>query len=311
MSSVAADPLTQPPPHPQSDLLDAMNEGLYLVDRRRRITMWNAAAARITGYSAEEVVGRRCGVDLLGHVDESGAVLCGARCPLMATMRDGDHRVANLFLHHKDGHVVPVRVSAGALRSGAEGPIVGAVETFSDDSDAEGVRQRLAVAERRSLTDPLTGLGNRRYLEKVLLGRFAQWQRDARSFGVVILDIDRFKSVNDAHGHEIGDRLLQSVARSLAAAARQSDDVVRYGGEEFVVVTEASGHDELQALGERLRLVVQRSHAAAADGAQIRVTASAGATQVGPDDDAASLLRRSDGLLLEAKRAGRDRILVG
>ncbi len=295
---------------PVPALIDAMSEGLYLVDRERRITVWNAAAARITGYTAAEVVGSRCGEDLLRHVDEAGAVLCGPRCPLMATMRDGQDRVAGLFLHHKDGHLVPVRVSAGALRAPEDGAIVGAVETFSDDSATEGVRERLRTAERLSVVDALTGVGNRRHLDAALARRLSWWQRHARPFGVMMLDVDRFKVLNDTYGHEVGDRVLRLVARSMAAAARRSDDVARYGGDEFVVLSDASDEEALRQLGERLRTVVERGRVVLEGGEELGVTLSAGAVVVAAQDDAAAVLRRADEMLLQAKRAGRDRLVL-
>ena len=105
----------------------------YVVDTERRIRSWNAGAERIAGYRAEEVVGRACSEGLLCHVDESGRLLCGDRCPLLETMTDGRERSARVWLHHSKGHLVPVVVHAAPLR-GEDGDVVGAVETFYDDS---------------------------------------------------------------------------------------------------------------------------------------------------------------------------------
>ena len=115
-------------------LLEAMSEGVDAVDADRRITYWNSAAERLTGYRAVDVVGRLCRDNVLNHIDDVGTELCLADCPLMFTMRDGQARgEARLFLHHRDGHRVPVAVRVAALRS-PEGTIVGAVEVFHDDS---------------------------------------------------------------------------------------------------------------------------------------------------------------------------------
>jgi PAS domain S-box-containing protein len=111
-------------------VVDNLSDGIYFVDRRLRILYWNKGAEQITGFSAAEVVGHRCGLSLLNHCDEAGVDVCGKRCPLMATMRDGEQREAHVFLRHKDGHRRPVCVRAAALRDDG-GKIVGAVETFT------------------------------------------------------------------------------------------------------------------------------------------------------------------------------------
>ena len=148
-------------------LLDTMAEGLYVVDRERIITFWNAAAERITGFTAAEAVGRSCGDGLLSHVDEAGESLCGPRCPLLETMHDGAPLEVRLYAHHASGHLVPVKVTARALRD-ESGVITGSVETFSDDGEATERDKRLRVAQRLAITDHLTGLGNRRGLEQRL-----------------------------------------------------------------------------------------------------------------------------------------------
>jgi diguanylate cyclase (GGDEF)-like protein len=160
------------------------------------------------------------------------------------------------------------------------------------------------------MVDALTGLGNRRHLDAALARRLSRWQRHARPFGVMMLDVDRFKVLNDTYGHDVGDRMLRLVARSMAAAARQSDDVARYGGDEFVVLSDASDEDALCRLGERLRMVVERSRIAVEGGGEVGVTISVGAVVVAAQDDAAAVLRRADEMLLRAKRTGRDRLMV-
>jgi diguanylate cyclase (GGDEF)-like protein/PAS domain S-box-containing protein len=287
-------------------LLEAMSDGMYVVDRDRRITYWNASATRITGYTAAEAAGRFCGDGLLNHVDECGTELCGTRCPLKATIRDGVSRTAHVYLHHKDGHVAPVRISAAPLRDG-DGTIVGAVETFIDDAETTSTNRRLQEAEQLALLDPLTGVGNRRYLERVLQRRFADWSRERRRFGVLMLDVDRFKTVNDTHGHDAGDAVLTVMVRSLSRALRHQDELCRYGGEEFAVVTGPATARELEALAKRLLMVVRESRFSTAGGDRLPVTISIGGALVVDGDDPLALVRRADQLLLRAKHEGRDR----
>lgn len=292
-------PEPRPTPHP--GIVDALGDGLYVVSPDRAITYWNPAAARITGYQPADAIGRWCGDGLLNHVDEQGQSLCGHRCPLVATMRDGERRTVHAFLHHKEGHVVPVRVTASPLRD-ADGTIVGAVETFSDDAELVAVRERLSAAQQASMTDALTGLGNRRLFDQDLDRRLALWARDQQVFALIAGDIDDFKGINDTRGHQFGDQVLQVVARSMAAAVRGTDTVFRTGGDEFAVLAGPITQADLAALAARLAMVVP---AGRYEGGKpgVRVTITVGCAIVHPGDDAESLRARADGMLYAAKRA--------
>lgn len=165
--------------------------------------------------------------------------------------------------------------------------------------------------EMRALadTDGLTGLPNRR----AGLKRLEQHMRDARTgdgtLAVGFLDIDLFKRINDVHGHEAGDRVLVAVAATLTSAVRDPADVIRMGGEEFLVLLPGIGGATARARLETMRSEVSAAGAALGiDG--LVVTASIGlATLVTEDTDAASLLRRADEAMYRAKRAGRDRVV--
>ena len=101
-----------------SELLDNLTDGVYFVDRERRIVYWNKAAERITGFSKSEVIGCRCLDNILTHVNEEGGNLCHSGCPLAQTIEDGKSRKADVFLHHKDGHRQPVLVGVAPVRMG-------------------------------------------------------------------------------------------------------------------------------------------------------------------------------------------------
>lgn len=284
-----------------------MAEGLYLVDLDRKISYWNAAAAAITGYAASELMGRWCGDNLLNHVDETGEGLCGERCPLRETMRDGVPRQVRAYAHHRDGHLVPVRIAARALRNDA-GAITGAVETFTDDSRLEETEKRLGVAERLLMTDHLTGLGNRRFLEHRLAERL-QKAASGPDCGVVVLDIDHFKLLNDNHGHVFGDTVLATVAKTLAHVAGDDADVTRPGGDEFVIVAGSTTMSGLESLAARIRAAVAQTRIADG-GITMRVTVSVGAALGRAGDTPWSVVRRADDAMLGAKRGGRDRIVM-
>ncbi len=138
-----------------------------------------------------------------------------------SVLGDGQPRSANVFLCHRDGHRVPVRVSVRRLRS-PTGEVVGAVETFTDISPLLAVQRRAAELERMAFIDSLTGLANRTFGERQLENHLAEQSGYGRPFGLLLLDVDHFKIVNDTWGHETGDAVLRAVGRTLSAAARSS-----------------------------------------------------------------------------------------
>src|SRR5262249_14587249 len=142
-------------------LLDQVGEGLYVVDLHRRILYWNQGAQEITGYREHEVVGQFCNGDLLMHCDSAGSILCGGACPLAKTMQDGTSRTCTVYLRHRHGHRLPVRVRALPLRN-ASGEIVGAIEMFQPAAPAQ---DQPGALHTFGCMDQLTGLPNRAYAE--------------------------------------------------------------------------------------------------------------------------------------------------
>ena len=283
-----------------AEILDELGEAVYLVDRDRTISFWNRECERVSGYSAREVVGRQCFDDILRHIDDEGRRLCKQLCPLAHTMRDGKTRRCRVWLHHREGHRLPVKIVAQPIRD-HDGVIIGALEAFADDSSLASTRARLVEMERLAMVDPLTDVPNRRYLEMALTSRLAELSRYGLEFSVAIVDLDDFKDVNDRFGHAVGDAVLTMVATALAANERAEDVVARLGGDEFVVVLQHADLQTATAICERLRMLIAGSELEQ-DGIAVHVTASFGVTAARPDDDIDSLMRRADGFLYSAKQ---------
>ncbi len=290
------------------ELLDNLLDGVYFVDGERRITYWNKGAERISGYGAGEVVGSRCSDEILVHVDGQGRCLCTDGCPLQASLDDGEIHEAEVFLHHKDGHRVPVQVRVAPIRDEG-GRITGAVEAFTDNATALAALQRVEELQAIAYVDSLTGVANRAFTEITLRAKVEEMTRYGWPFGVIFADIDRFKAVNDRHGHDVGDRVLTAVAKTLAGNSRSFDLVGRWGGEEFLVLVTNVDVPKLRALAERFRVLVANAGVPAADGA-IAVTISVGAALVRAGDDPASVVKRADAAMYESKQAGRDRVTM-
>jgi diguanylate cyclase (GGDEF)-like protein/PAS domain S-box-containing protein len=287
-------------------LLDNFYDGVYFVDPDRRITYWNRAAERISGFTREEVIGSHCCDELLIHVNAEGALLCGGLCPISATLADGEVRDVDIFLHHKEGHRVPVRVRVAPVQD-AHKNIVGAVDVFTDNTAGMAALQRIKELQEMAYVDPLTGVANRAFTEINLRAKLDEMDRYGWPFGVLFVDIDHFKEVNDQHGHDVGDLALRTVARTLAANARSFDLVGRWGGEEFLVALVNVNGDRITALAERFRALVGASGVPTENGS-VRITVSIGATLARPGDRVDTLVRRADELMYESKKAGRNRV---
>ena len=297
---------------PENDLhrtiVENLADGVYVVDRSRRITYWNRGAERISGYRSEEVVGYHCYDNILGHVDGAGNSLCHSACPLAQTMGDGAPREVSIWLKHSDGHRKGVRVRTAPVRD-EEGRIIGGVEVFSDDSAVLRAQEDAARARRDALTDELTGLPNRRLFAAALAGRLENLVRYGWQFGLLIVDIDHFKEVNDSLGHAFGDAVLTGVAATLRSAVRAGDVIARWGGDEFAVLVEAPQGGDLLDAAHRLRALVGESEARLGGASRI-VHVSVGGTLARPDDSAETVFSRADGALYRAKQTGRNRIEV-
>jgi diguanylate cyclase (GGDEF)-like protein/PAS domain S-box-containing protein len=283
-------------------------DGVYFVAPDRQIRYWNHGAERITGYSSDFVVGRHCYENILDHVDAEGNSLCQTVCPLAATIGDGQPREASIWLRHADGHRKPVRTRTEAVRDD-QGKIIGAVEMFSDDTEVLRASADADRARHDALTDDLTGLPNRRLFDAALAGRLENLTRYGWQFGLLIVDIDHFKDVNDNHGHAFGDAVLVGVARTLHGAVRAGDVLARWGGEEFAVLVESSDDASLLETAERLRVLVARSEVRLAS-VSTKVQVSVGGSLARSEDSAESLFARADGALYGAKNAGRNRIEI-
>ena len=265
------------------NIIDNLYDGVYFVDRDRRITYWNKGAERISGYTDKQVIGRRCRDNLLNHVTANGVQLCQDHCPLAAVMEDGKPREAEVYLHHADGYRVPVMVRATALRDG-EGRIIGAVESFSNNETVINARRRLQDMHQIAHTDALTRIGNRAFMERRIRAAMVELEDSLSTAGLLFVDVDHFKNINDTHGHHAGDLALCMVANTFRLALRSTDTIGRWGGEEFVAILhDISSEDALQAAAEKVRSLIETSRLDFG-GHSLTVTASIGATLLNSND---------------------------
>lgn len=292
------------------EILNSLQDGIYYLDRDRIITYWNRGAEKITGYTAEQVMGKSCRHNLLNHVNEHGLELCNDHCPMAATMQDGKPREEYVYLHHADGHRVPVQIRSTPIRDKA-GNIVGAVETFNKGTSPEKTERRIRKLQKTALLDPLTAIGNRRHLESRLKIRMLDFKENQIPFGLLFCDIDHFKNLNDTFGHNWGDKVLRMIAQTLRSNIREADTMGRWGGEEFLVILQDINVESLLKIGEKLLILVRESHISHSDGRRISATISIGGTLVRESDTRDSVIDRADRLMYQSKANGRNRVTIG
>jgi diguanylate cyclase (GGDEF)-like protein/PAS domain S-box-containing protein len=291
------------------NILDRMEDGVYFVDSNKRIRLWNGGAEALTGFSRGEVVGRVCGEQGLCHVDANGNRLCETGCPLDLVIKTQAPYENDAYLQHRLGHRIPVRIRTLPLRD-REGRVVGAVEVFRNTMTGRRQDQLIEELSHLALIDDLTRLPNRRHFDIQLDRRLAELNRFDWPFGVLMIDLDHFKEINDRYGHHVGDRVLHMVARTLSANLRSLDTIARWGGEEFSAIIANVREDELGKVAEKLRAMVEASGLRESSDVPERVTVSIGGVLARTNEPAAELMKRADEMMYAAKRTGRNRVCI-
>ena len=289
-------------------MIHSVSDGVYFVDAEKKISFWNKTAEQITGYTAEEVMGRVCSDHIMMHVDLKGKSICSKGCPLGTAMLRNETVQTDLYLLHKKGYRVPVNVRVHPVLS--DGRVIGAVELFSDRSRTMAMQQRMKDLTKMALWDPAAQIANTRYMRRMLNSRLEEVRRYGSNVGVLFADVDNFKQINDRYGHQSGDAVLQMVARTFKFNMRPFDVAGRWGGDEFLAVIYNTDNRHLQSISERLRILVQESRVTVKD-STLKVTISIGGSLARGDDTPASLLKRIDALMYESKEHGRDRATIG
>lgn len=261
-------------------VLESLPTGVYLVDRDRRILFWNEGAEEITGYLRQEVIGRHCHDNLLMHCDENNALLCGVACPLLETMHDGQPREADVFLRHKDGQRVPVRVRSVPIRD-EDGQITGAAECFDE-------REVLAPADTG-----VTDLPDRTAMLTRLAAALEDFKATQAAFGVLSIVIDDLDRLRHVDGRNAVKAILDVTARTLSRNLGTHDTIGRWSEERFVaIIASCSGATLLRSASQLKRLVSLEGVSWWGD--RLSVTLSMGGTIARAGDTPESLVSRAE-----------------
>ena len=288
-------------------VLESLYDGFYLVDSDMRFVVWNAGAQKLLGYAADEMAGRIWTCGLLRHADLQGEPLVEKDYPLKRVAAGGRGTTQQVRIERPDGRWVEVESQTVPLLD-RNGTLHGVAEIFRDLSRVRyrtGEFEELKAAAAR---DQLTSLANRTELESHLTQLYSEYSPDIDDpFSVIFLDIDEFKSINDARGHAVGDKVLIEAARLLEAETYSGELVCRYGGEEFVLLCPDTALEDAMRRAERLRTAIARAPISALDGEKI--TATFGVAQIEEGDTGETVLERAEEALRRVKEKGYNRIL--
>lgn len=182
-----------------------------------------------------------------------------------------------------------------------EGKVIEILGVTRDISERRQLEEQL---NRLAVTDPLTGVWNRRHGKQLFNADLADARRYGQPMVMLFVDIDSFKTINDSHGHQIGDRVLIEICQRLQQHLRMTDTLVRWGGDEFIIVMRHCTVEEAAPLADKIRALIGDAPFPGAG----RVTVSIGAAQLRPDDDLDSWLHRADRAAYQAKASGRDSV---
>lgn len=287
-------------------IFDVFHEAVYIVDRNRKILYFNPVAEKISGFKAEDIVSKHCYDNTLNHIDEHGKKLCIDGCPLLESIQENITTDNFVYLHHKDGHRIRVHVRSVPLIEDLE--VIGAIEVFTNESKTNLVLDELLLQKQLALIDPLTGLFNRRYLDERFDIDFKE-NMTKGNLGLLFIDIDNFKQVNDIYGHLVGDAVLRTVSSTIMHNLKQIDYVVRYGGEEILVLVKETHPEDLYHVANQLRILIAASSTRKI-AHHLYVTVSIGASMHRPEDHITVTIGHADQAMYQAKKCGKNQVVM-
>jgi diguanylate cyclase (GGDEF)-like protein/PAS domain S-box-containing protein len=275
--------------------------GLAIVGLDGRFKNVNPALHEMLGYSERELLGMT--FQDLTHPDDLAQdiayieqMLCGER---------DRYRMQKRYFH-RFGHIVYIQLDVSVLR-GVDGQ---PVHFISQIQDITSRVERENALQQSALTDELTGLPNRRAFLDEAARLLTRVRRTGEPISLLMIDIDRFKAINDTHGHASGDLVLCAMKTLVGPRLRGGDLLARLGGEEFGVLLPATAERAAQEIAERIRHAIADTEVRSLDGTPLALTASIGLAVVGGDESIHDALRRADQAMYRAKRNGRNRLVA-
>jgi diguanylate cyclase (GGDEF)-like protein/PAS domain S-box-containing protein len=284
-------------------VVDHLAEGVIIVDAGGRIVSCNTSAERILAVGKESLLGKPMADPSFKVVREDGTPCPEEDSPVVKTLRAGEPQsAAVLGIERTDGSVTWLSISTRALPGHGDGASSGVVVSFNDITERRSFEEKLTYLAQYDL---LTGLPNRALLLDRMDQALIRARRASAMVGILLIDLDRFKEINDSMGHSAGDAVLKEVARRVRGALRDTDSVARLGGDEFCVVIEGcESRSHVSVAAAKLRRLFEEP-VMTAENKEIFIELSIGSS-VYPEDGETmeDLLKNADIAMYEAKRDG-------
>ncbi len=279
--------------HYLNNLIDSTVDAIITIDSEENLTFANTGAQQMLGFSAEELEGRPVGDFYIGGVEEARYIrrVTGLKRPLQNYETE---------FKHKDGLTVPVSMSVSIVPS--DGDEENAMLAICKDiTDQKRLEREL---KEMTIRDGLTGLYNLRHFYDRLEGEIERAKRQHHPLSLLLIDIDGFKSYNDAHGHLEGDRVLREVGRVMTECTREHVDLgFRYGGDEFTIILPEAPEDQANQIAQRIRATFEEKHFDL-------LTLSVGLMTYQEGHSARSFIQLTDSMMYDAKRSGGNKVYV-
>jgi diguanylate cyclase (GGDEF)-like protein/PAS domain S-box-containing protein len=289
-------------------IFDTLYEGVIMVDMDRKITYWNLGAKRLTGFSSDETIGTMCHDDILNHIDVHGRMLCLDGCPFRQSMIDGKVREMEIYLQHKRGHRIPVRLRTVPIVE--EGKIVGSIEMFIESTQVTDRFKRIGAHGNQILVDPLTHLPNRTMIEHFLETKLNDYNKFGIPFGIAIVDLDNFEAINLTYGLSIGDEVLKLLSESFRHCFKSADIIGRWENDAFIFGFANLSKEALTTICDKIRVVSEGTVLRNMPAKDIDFSASVGGTLIRQEEDLENLLERVHAYLKKAKIKGGNSCVV-
>lgn len=281
------------------EVINSAHDGVISINQQQKITLFNRAARELFGLNADDVEGlsledlipQRYRPQHQGHV--AGFSQSSVESKPMQTR-------ATVMGRRKDGSEFPLEITISKIKVGED------VEMTAVLRDVSARLELIEELQQAASIDPLTGAFNRRYFSQQLEVESKRCRRFNHKMAVVMFDLDRFKSFNDSRGHSFGDSILKSVVDQIGSKMREVDVLSRWGGDEFIALLPEIDLDNAHAWAERIRIHVEETQTKKF---QSGVTVSVGIVISGGEETLENVLSRVDGLLYQAKAAGRNKVV--
>lgn len=290
----------------QQQILASSLDAMIFLDCDLSVLYWSPGAELLTGVKADSMLHQHWSAEVIGLRDGKGRRLAAGECPLSSTRASGTPCRGRYWIRDRTGEPATVEVHTVPVTS-PDGTPLGVGLVLHDLRTETSLEERVQSLHARATRDPLTDVANRTEFDRIHAEVVATHLARSAPCSLIMCDIDRFKQINDVHGHQAGDEALIQFAALLRRSCRDGDLVARYGGEEFALVCVDCDNPSATARAERIRTDLTRLALPSLGGRNI--AASFGVTELQRGDTPESMLRRADRALLTAKETGRNRVV--